>query len=389
MLIGTLNTVAEPLNASELRARMQGSDKDKKASADRLKLMRDGKNQVGMLNERALFYELPSGKRVQAILLPSGKRSPAITEKGVLVPACLTTRNTLVAGEYNPQTKSIVCNIPAAEIAYIDDELYMKDENEVYSEKGELREYDEQGEFVAKTTINKYANKQSKEGAVNRNKTAQKTPAVVTKKQAPVVKPVVRPDDFYMPSTSQQGGKADVAVISLTKEKPYGIQRGTWVDIKLGRSVSSGDSGQAEFFLEDDIAGSYQTLPAGTVFFANKQINMSTKRMEAFATLAKLPNGKEIKVQGWVYSLNQTAGLSGVLERDREGENEAATGNAALASLGAAASTVGGAGSVAGAAVDSYTGEMVSNERRYSNRAPAATIRVSPQRALLQFTEPF
>src|SRR5690606_30753682 len=111
-------------------------------------------------------------------------------------------------------------------------------------------------------------------------------------------------------------------------QKPYGIERGTWLDIRLNRSVSSGDSGQAEFVLESDVAGSFQTLPSGTLFFANKQINMSTKRMEAFVTLAKLPGGKEIEVNGWIYSVNQTAGLTGVLERDREGENKAAAGNA-------------------------------------------------------------
>src|SRR5690554_169698 len=385
LLFSSLSVASEPLSAADLRARMQGSEAEKKASSQRLKMMRDGKNQVGILNERNLFYELPNGKKVRAILLPNGKRSPAITEKGELVPACFTTRGTLVAGQYDVMSKSITCNIPAADIAYIDDDIYVKDNQ---SEVAGNTETSGKNEEVL--SVNKYSNS---------NSTTKPTTPKEAKKQAqtkskgsgaPAAAPVApRPANFYMPSISQNAGAAAVAVVALNKEKPYGIQRGTWAEVRLTRSVSSSDSGSAEFYLQDSLEGTYQALPAGTVFFANKRINMSTRRMEAFVTLAKLPSGKEVKVSGWIYSLNQTAGLNGVLERDREGENQAAAGNAALASLGAAASTIGGAGSVAGTAVDSYTGDMVSNQRTYSTNAPTATIRVSPQRALIQITEPF
>lgn len=378
LLFSSLSVASEPLSAADLRARMQGSEADKKASSQRLKMMRDGKNQVGMLNERNLFYELPSGKKVRAILLPNGKRSPAITEKGELVPACYTTRGTLVAGQYDVITKSITCNIPAADIAYIDDDIYVKDNQSEVAENKET------------LAVNKYGNSNPKTKPTTPEDAKRQAQAKSKGNGAPAAAPVApRPANFYMPSISQNAGAAAVAVVALNKEKPYGVQRGTWAEVRLTRSVSSSDSGSAEFYLQDNLEGTYQALPAGTVFFANKQINMSTRRMEAFVTLAKLPDGKEVKVSGWIYSVNQTAGLNGVLERDREGENQAAAGNAALASLGAAASTIGGAGSIAGTAVDSYTGEMVSNERKYTNNAPTATIRVSPQRALIQITEPF
>jgi len=381
------------IGADDLRARMRGTAAEKQASSERLKLMRDGREQATMLNERALFYKLPSGRRVEAILLPNGKRSPAITERGELVPACYTTRETLVAGRYDERNKRVVCNVPAADIAYIDDELYVEQIQKEHSEKQGYRSDEANADGGGVGNIDKYGN--NKRGGNNKlepNSNGQKV------SQAPAASggsaaqtPQINlPADFYMPTNSNQNGKAAVSVMALSKAKPYGIQRGTWVNIRLNRSVSSGDSGQAEFILENDIAGTYQTLPSGTLFFANKQINMGTKRMEALVNLAKLPDGKEIKVSGWVYSLNQTAGLNGVLERDREGENKAAVGNAALAGLGTAASAaVPGGGDVAGAAISSYTGEMVSNERKYSERAPAATIRVSPQRALLQIAQPF
>lgn len=401
MLFFTHNALSDALTAADIRARMQGNAAEKKASSERLKLMRDGSEQATLLNERELFYELPNGKRVQAILLPNGKRSPAITERGQLVPACYTTRGTLVAGSYDVKNKRVVCDIPANEIVYMNDDVYTQDAQLEHREKNGFSGEDVSPETPAPKSgnkqephnnqpIDKYgkAGASQPEGGRNTGRPAPRNnrPSGSQATAAPVAN---LPADFYMPGTSQASAPAAVSVMAFSKAKPYGIQRGTWVNVRLDRTVSSSESGQAEFTLEADIAGSYQTLPSGTVFFATKQINMSTKRMEAFVNLAKLPDGKEIKVQGWIYSSNQTAGLTGILERDREGENEVAIGNAALAGLGTAASAVGGGGTVAGAAIDSYTGEMVGNERKYGERAPAATIRVSPQRALLQISEPF
>lgn len=389
-LFSCLNAVADSLSAADLRSRMQGSEAEKKARSERLKMMRDGKNQVGMLNERALFYELPNGKKVRAILLPNGKRSPAITKKGELVPACFTTRGTLVAGQYDAVAKSITCNIPAADVAYIDDDIYVKENQGGGNSNDSKPTTNKEGDL----TVNKYGNSSSgaKEKAAPTSSTSSKKPTIrknTNNARPREPKAVPRPANFYMPSTTQSASRASVSVLALNKEKPFGVKRGTWAEVKLTRSVSSSDSGSAEFYLQESLEGDYQALPAGTVFFANKQINTNTRRMEAFASLAMLPSGKEVEVAGWIYSINKTAGLSGVLKRDREGENKAAAGNAALAGLGKAASTIGGAGSVAGTAVDSYTGEMVDNERKHTTQAPAATIRVSPQKALIQFTEPF
>lgn len=380
----SVNALADKLTASDLRARMVGADNEKKASSERLKLMRDGSNQATLLKERELFYELPSGRRVQAMLLPNGKRSPALDESGQLVPACYTTKDTLVKGEYDLASKRVVCNVPASEIAYIDDELYAKNvqaehsNNNGLSDKPKIAKYEmPKRDSITPVAGLPVARKIGTDSERARNSGGNS------------VAPVKLPEGTYIPNLAARGAPAKVAVMAFNQEKPYGIQRGKWLNIRLSRSVSSSDSGQTEFYLESEVAGDYQTLPSGTVFFANKSINMGTKRMEALVTLGKLPDGREFKVAGWVYSLNETAGLDGVLERDRESENKAAVGNAALASLGTAASAVGAGGDIAGAAINSYTGEMVGNERKYGERAPAATIRVSPQKALLLVAEPF
>lgn len=402
-LIGTLlsvNALADKMTAADLRARMMGADSEKKASSERLKLMRDGSHSATLLKERELFYELPSGRRVQAMLLPNGKRSPAIDDRGRLVPACYTTKDTLVKGEYDLLSKRVVCNIPASEIAYIDDDLYAQNVQAEHSNnKGFLSSSGENKTGGNKPQIAKYEMPSRDSvtptgglsgalgNAPSSNKPASNNRQGGGQPQAAPEKPL--PEGTYIPNMAARGTPAKVAVMAFNQDKPYGIQRGKWLNIRLSRSVSSSDSGQTEFYLENEVAGDYQTLPSGTVFFANKSINLGTKRMEAFVTLGKLPNGKEFKVNGWVYSLNETAGLDGVLERDREGENKAAVGNAALASLGTAASSVGAGGDIAGAAINSYTGEMVGNERKYGERAPAATIRVSAQRALLLIAEPF
>lgn len=369
------------VSPDQLRNRMNQSNAEQRSAAERLRLIRDNSNQVRSLDERDLFYTLPDGRRVRAILLPNGRRSPAIMDATGLKPACLTTSSMLVPGDFNPTTGVIDCAIPAAEIAFIDDELYGTKQsrmNDVKSQS-ERRRVEDDNEKQRAAEITKH-NRATTDSRVTDSGAAE----------ASRPKPVPVDPNIYIPPSSSEVRHAQASVFALSVERPYGVQRGVWAEVRLERPVSSADSGSVEYTLDSDLAGRFQTLPAGTVFFGTKQININNRKLESRINLAKLPDGKEIRVTGWIYSLNRTAGLSGRLERDREGENAAAAGNAALAGLGAAANSVAGPGNVAGAVVDTYTGEMVSNERRYSGQtAPAATIHVAPQRAHVQFSEPF
>lgn len=373
-----------PLSADELRKRMMATETEKKDSADRLKLLRGNQTQIGSVDETTLFYDLPDGRKVRAVLLPNGRKSPAMPVGKQLKPACVATSGLLVPGEFNPATGKIDCSLSPAEIAYIDDTIYGTSEQ---ATKGAAGAGD--APKAAAPGIDKYATPGAGAANISTAKSGGGTPSQEGRKAAPKqAQAAPRDPNIYMPPVSGGSVKAETVSFTLSAEKPYGIKRGAWGEVRLDRQISSADSGWVEYTLEEDIVGQWRSLPAGTIFFGSKQINTQNRKLESKINLARLPDGTEIKMAGWIYSLNRTAGLNGRLERDREGENSAAAGNAALAGLGAAANQVAGPGNVAGAVVDTYTGDLIANERRYTSQAPKATIHVSPQRALIQFAEP-
>ena len=374
--------LANGLTADELKARMKGAAKEQESAEKRLKFLRNESKSTTMLRERDIFYALPDGRRVEAVLLPNGKKSPAVDG----VPACLSTSGMLIAGRYEPNSQSVQCDIPEAEIEYIDSDLYKPGSGVAQSETSQpsrtssapvLSKYSNRGPVdpVNSGTV-PTSRKQSGSGVRNQSNSASV--------QSAAANPYV-----YSVPTGSSGKKAEVSTFALAVEKPFGVKRGTWAEVSLSRPVSSADSGSVEYQLSDPVVGDLKTLPAGTVLFASKRINESTERLESQVYLAQMPDGEEVKLSGWVYGTNKVAGLPGSLIRDREGENVAAGGNAALAGLRAATNAAGGGAGVAGVVADSYASDMIANEQRYAPDTPGAIIRVSPQRALVQFSEPF
>ena len=141
--------------------------------------------------------------------------------------------------------------------------------------------------------------------------------------------------------------------------KKFGIPVGTWIKAKLMRSASTAERGLIEFELKETVFGRYQDLPENTILFANKYINEAEEKMEATTVLARLPDGQEIKIKATVHALNQTAGLSGTLVRDREGEIVSASSNAVASAIN---NTVPVLESGAGSAVAGFAGDMINTE---------------------------
>jgi hypothetical protein len=156
--------------------------------------------------------------------------------------------------------------------------------------------------------------------------------------------------------------------------------------VSLSRNVSSAESGQIEFALEESVTGRYRELPAGTVFFANKGFNGANKRLESVTVTALLPEGEEIQVQARVYELDQTAGLSGSIERDRESEIFSISSKVALSTLSSITPQTEGA---AGAAVSDMADGLINTEEKNVQRPPSAVIKVSPQRCLMKVIKTF
>lgn len=375
LFIGLFSNLVLSLSADELRERMTSADKNKLSAEKRLKFLRSESKSTTMLNERDIFYTLPDGRRVEAILLPNGRKSPAIDSR----PACLTTSGMLVPGEFSAEKESVVCSVSSAEIAYIDDYIYKSETTSKASSPEKIG-----------VTISKYSNSGSS-GIRDTPEVKSSEPGSGVRHSAynPTAKTITsNPYEYSVPFGSNSQ-KAEVSTFALSVEKPFGVKRGSWAGLSLRRPVSSADSGSVEYFLTEDVEGDFKVLPVGSILFASKRINESTERLESQVYLAQLPGGEEVKLSGWVYGLNKVAGLPGSLIRDREGESVAAGGNAALAGLRAVTNVAGGGASVAGVVADSYATDMISNEQRYAPSTPGAIIRVSPQSALVQFSEPF
>ena len=347
-----LPVLANGLTADELKARMKGAAKEQDSAEKRLKFLRNESKSTTMLRERDIFYTLPDGRRVEAVLLPNGKKSPAADG----VPACLSVSGMLIAGRYEPNSQSVQCDIPEAEIEYIDSDLYKPGSGVAQPET--LQPF--QGSSAP--TLSKYSNRRYADRASPEAVTASRNQSGSGESASPAAAPS-NPYMYFVP-TGSSGKKAEVSTFALAVEKPFGVKRGTWAEVSLSRPVSSADSGSVEYQLSDPVVGDFKTLPAGTVLFASKRINESTERLESQVYLAQMPSGEEVKLSGWVYGTNKVAGLPGSLIRDREGENVAASGNAALAGIRAAANAAGGGAGVAGVVADSYASDMIANEQR-------------------------
>lgn len=381
ILAVTFPLAVNALTADELKARMKGAAKEQESAEKRLKFLRNESKSTTMLRERDIFYTLPDGRRVEAVLLPNGRKSPAVNGQ----PACLSTSGMLISGRYEPSSQSVKCDIPDAEIEYIDSDLYKPGSGVAKSEASQ------QPQGSSAPVLSKYSNREQADQAVAATVTpsrSQSGSGVRNQSASSVASNSSNPYVYSVP-TGSSGKKAEVSTFALAVEKPFGVKRGTWAEVSLSRPVSSADSGSVEYQLTDPVVGDFKTLPAGTVLFASKRINESTERLESQIYLAQMPDGEEVELSGWIYGTNKVAGLPGSLIRDREGESVAAGGNAALAGLRAATNAAGGGASVAGIVADSYASNMIANEQRYAPDTPGAIIRVSPQRALVQFAEPF
>jgi hypothetical protein len=157
----------------------------------------------------------------------------------------------------------------------------------------------------------------------------------------------------------------------------------------LSRSTSSAEPGTVELTLSADVDGDKRTLPAGTVLFAAKNLNSSTKRMELLITHGITPSGQEFKMRGIVFDPQKISGLPGIFVVDDKNIVKHGTQKGLTAAVGAVAKTFNGnplaaAGGAATESVMSDTGTAM----EYNN-APTAVIYVSPQSLIIRVEERF
>lgn len=394
-----LAQISHSATEAEIRALMGDTNK-KRISA----IIKQGDHAA--IIGKNITYELPNGNMVSGVLLPDGRVSPAVRHRGELVPACLTTQGRLVAGEYNQQRGKVVCAIPKSQLVVIEGmqdtlnkgliDKYKPDDTPKPQDAAPTApapdKQDGTGTNATRTPtpdkqkkkIDKYTRhgaKKPQSGSTGKGKPPRKSQPKQANQQA---------NQFIYRPPTDRGAKASAVVGVLSSNEGFGIRVGTWGEVELQRSVSSADSGSVEFVLLSTLIGERKALEAGTILFAKPQINMQTRRFDAQIYSALTPSGEEIDVKAWVYDLNKRAGLSGILVRDRAGESEAAGFRAALKGVSAAAKpALGGVDSVGGVMAESYSSDMIDNEKKYAPRNPRATIKVSAQRAYLKIAKTF
>lgn len=370
------------VSADELRSYFKSSEQQRRSAGERLKASRGDPESLKLLQEEDLYFKLPDGNYVKGILLSNGKVSPALTIGGELVPACVTTENRLIPGQWNGEQQAILCQLAQnEEFAVLEAGPRQKSATDNGDNKLEdgsdkiATKYLDGDDRVKPGTTEKAATEVSHQANKYGNPKGN-TPSQTAS----------TPSFIYQPPTNRSSSKKTVAGVLERDAKRFGIPVGTWIKARLMRPVSSAERGLIEFETKEAVFGKYRDLPAYTVLFAQKYVNEADEKMEAFTVNARLPNGEEIKIQASVHSLDQTAGLHGKLVRDRTGEVMVASTKAAL---GAITELTPAGTTTPGRALNDVTETLIDNESRYAPKSPRAVIRVAEQECLLKITQTF
>lgn len=217
-------------------------------------------------------------------------------------------------------------------------------------------------------------------------KTATKKPAA--KKQDATAAPGVGEVYTPPPRSSAVSGEQAIVTDAVHSTVAFGIRLGSWLNASLDRNTTSGESGSVELTLTGDAIGDRRTLPAGTVLFADKNLNNTTKRMEMVVTHGITPTGLEFEMHGLVFDPQKTPGLAGVYVLDKKESVSRGAQKGAIAAVGAA---VGMAGpGVAGVATNAAAQSVLNDAGTVTdNNAAQAVIYVSPQALIIRVEKQF
>ncbi len=376
----------KPKSANDLMKYMSSKAQKERTAAQRLESSQWDADSLTILEDVPILYHLSNGTTVLGIIMNNGTQAPALKTSQGLIPACVARDFTLVPGYWNAKMERIECNLKASELALIDNQVGADWEAPTVrssryskpSEKGPGNPEPLNGDIgddadAAIAAIEKLV----KEGA--------KTVGIEAKAK-PRARPKPANPNIYVPPTNRATKNTMVSSV-LKVDRGYGIVKGTWAKGKIERQVTNTESGDMEIILTEGIVGRYQTLPAGTILFASKGFNASNRRLEAVTNSAVTPNGGEIDgINAHVYSLNKTAGLSGTIVRNIDGELKAAGSNIAIDVAKRLLPTT---GKIAADAVVDLSQEMLDNQKSANPLKPQTVIRVAPQIVLIKIARSF
>jgi hypothetical protein len=198
-------------------------------------------------------------------------------------------------------------------------------------------------------------------------------------------------DSYNPPARPAVTGKDAIYSDSVPLPKVrFGIRLGTWFEATLDRNTSSAEPGQVELHVTQDVIGDKRTLKAGSLLYASKGLNGSTKRLELRCEHGITPDGHEFSMRGLVFDPQKVSGLNGIMQVDGAQIAKHSATNAALSAVAAGARTVMPSAPV-GAAVRGATETALTDTNRGTefNNAMREVIYVSPQPVLIRVEELF
>ena len=185
-------------------------------------------------------------------------------------------------------------------------------------------------------------------------------------------------------------GQQTMVSDAIKPSTSFGIRLGTWMEGNINRNTSNAEPGLVEITLTADIIGDKKTLKTGTLLFAQKQFNASTKRLEMMVQKGITPSGQEFKIAGLIFDTQKVSGLSGIVDMDNANSVKRGASKGLIAAAGAAAKGAAGAtpfGSAASATADSVLQDQSNVVEQTTGQQ--LTIYVSPQPLLIRVDQTF
>lgn len=186
-------------------------------------------------------------------------------------------------------------------------------------------------------------------------------------------------------------GTGDFKVDQVKKSGPrFGITIGTRIYGELRRPVSNAERNMCEIYLKRDAIGEYGTLKRGTIIFAKKQFNESTKLLEMRAVRGITPDKIEFRIDAYAMDMNEVAGLSGTITSDgKSAQRSLSKGGYAV---GRSMAAVLNDGTPLAAGLEAATSNMLSETEKETDERlnkPRFVIRVDAQPVILMVEKTF
>ena len=256
----------------DLKAKYKQEDRDNNSIA-RLKRRLQRIN-----SSSAAIYTMPDGSDVAGLMLDDDTIVPAIVVNNKKYPACIDNNNSLVKGKLNADGK-LVCG-----------EIISEDKGNISVKQNPL---------LTPPDNSKFTLPRNKQVRVDDN--LDDTPVIDGTKK--------------VKQANVSASKKVLQTYSLSQKRTeYGVVRGTWLNAKLSRQVTSGETQAVELILEQDLIGKYLTVKAGAKIFCKNKLALSREVLDLNCNLLLTTDDKEVTIDASVYQLNKVAGLSGKLD---------------------------------------------------------------------------